>query len=64
MLLAEGFIKDVLVSRITDIFKELITQLEAKFMILPDIDFYFSALGINWSFNLVIGSRINSFRTY
>lgn len=47
MLLAEGFIKDVLVSRITDIFKELITQLEAKFMILPDIDFYFSALGIN-----------------
>ena len=52
---------DVLVSLIIEMFKGFITQLEAKFIILPCIDYYFYDFGINLSFNLEIGNVTNCF---
>jgi len=64
MLLEDGLKNELLVSLTIDTFKGLITQLEARLMMLLDIEASFSDFGMSWSLSREIGRAVSSLLTY
>jgi len=64
MLLEDGLKNELLVSLTIDTFKGLITQLEARLMMLLDIEASFSDFDMSWSLSREIGRVVSSLLTY
>jgi len=64
VLLEDGLKNELLVSLTIDTFKGLITQLEARLMMLLDIEASFSDFDMSWSLSREIGRVVSSLLTY